>query len=1769
MTPDGRTAGPVGAGAPAATESDADLSADALVVSFSPADKATPGDSRSSRPPPLPAPQTPSKASKPVPPFAPPPPLPSSLKNGESAKTSLPLPSRKEPQVGRRTPPERLAPKVIASAAALTLPPPVNTASELPPEDITETLEPELVPDVTPEEQAAAFISRCEALLAEHPNTQRTARLHYEIARLWEYPLNDPKKAVHHYQFALERAPDHIPTIRGLRRGLIAKRSLRQAADLYDAEARLTPEPHHKARLLFAKGRLLEDSLAMRQEAQKVYASALDLVPSDTLALKALQQCELAAESWPELASTLSREANAVSSDPPQRAALLVQRAQIFETRLKDVEAAIAQYETALEINPNAYDALEALKRLYYARGRHRDLMRVLEIEAARSGDVAVRITALHGVARLHADKLGNRPDAIHALERALAAAPRNRLLLEELAQLKEASRDFTGLAQVLSQLADALGTVPDRAGLLHRIGQIHDEHLGNAEAAQQWFAQSLAIDPCYVPSLQALAVFYASREQWDALMAMHLDEAHATSDATRRAAAHARVAEILEKKLDDVNAAIEHHARALSAVPIYALSFKALTRLFSQTRRFRELIELYERAVERVETERALTYLLKVGSLYEDQLDDPTQAMHAYRRVLKRDPKHLGALHALQRAAEAAERYADLSQALVQEAELTVDREQRVALLHRAAEVLDEHLNERDAAVAMLRRVVALDSRYVPALTTLGRIFYHAGRWDDLLSLYQAELAVLGETPRAAQLLFKMAEIAENRLGRHPEATELYRRAVTLDPSSSTALRALGRKLREQSRWEELIEVLQRDVRNHAEPEERAAIYFRVGEVFEYRLNRVESALEAYDKALNEDETQLLGLEARVRLRASRGEHGKLCEDLGRALELAHDPARRIALLMQLGETLRDHQRDVRRAVACFEEVRALDRSHHGALLALESLYRKTHQWPELSEVLTTSAHVLNHVDSKTAALRELARVGARTESPATRLTAYQEILALSPQDMEALCALELIALESRDTELLRFVDESVSRTSRDRALRASHLTRLGELLEKDAPERSLVLFRNALECDSDNLAAARGLSRLAVYSNVYEILVEAARREADVLSDRKTAAVLYVRAARATQADELAVEALERALELDPENSVASAALREALQRTNEFERLSELLARAANSCTNPARAASIWREVASLYASAQGNLAGAVSALERALRLVPDEPEAMSELAHVFKRDGQFNQSAQLFVRITELNQAPNVVLQAHIELATLLEESLKAPARAIQHLRAALEMRTDDRGLLHRLSLLLSSQDQHDEALIFARKLLDLSPSPAAHVSTLLHIAKIEQRRRDLPGFLSAITDAVVLDGPHGGAGAAMREAIGSAITMVDYERALRGHVKSVGESRPAPGQVYLELARVQAELDAKPKALATLREGVRKHPGDLAVRTQYAQMLLETGHASESVDELRNLLLLEPERAATWNDLARAFETMELLDPAARVKEVLRLMGHGPRGVDGPKPAPLPQTPGLWDEQAIEAVGADLLRMGIAGELLGYLAEGLDKLYPPDLAGYGTSARDRLTARSGHPLRALADQIGALVGVSEFELFLHRARRRGPGIELDSVPLLVVPSWILEQSESQQAFMLTRMLVLCARKCHPLLKLAPRELEVTFAAYARNWVPAFGAGLTSEDILDDHGRRLAKALSRRTRKLAEESVLRYAAHGGMDLVQWVESREREATRVAALVSDDLSGALECLSRSRDTGATDRSEETARDLYRFWVGEAAIQARRRMF
>ena len=261
--------------------------------------------------------------------------------------------------------------------------------------------------------EAKAAITAFHRELHGEEHRERIGRFHYEIARLYETVIGDLEAAQGHYQIALESAPDSLPVIVGARRVLLALGEYQAALDLFDRELRATPDRAAKATLMLAKARVLADRLDDAAQARKVIGAAAELAAGDPVALKALEAADWSLEAWDQLIRTYEREANAVGSDPRHRAALIVRRARLLETHRRDLDAAVEQFEQAYKADDTASGALNALKRLHHGRKGWRDVIRVLQIEAAAASNAEGRAGAMFRIGQLHADRLGNRKEGI------------------------------------------------------------------------------------------------------------------------------------------------------------------------------------------------------------------------------------------------------------------------------------------------------------------------------------------------------------------------------------------------------------------------------------------------------------------------------------------------------------------------------------------------------------------------------------------------------------------------------------------------------------------------------------------------------------------------------------------------------------------------------------------------------------------------------------------------------------------------------------------------------------------------------------------------------------------------------------------------------------------------------------------------------------------------------------------------------------------------------------------------------------------------------------------------------------------------------------------------------------------------------------------------------------------------------------------------------------------------------------------------------------
>ena len=1633
--------------------------------------------------------------------------------------------------------------------------------------------------------EALSLIETCKTILrTDSPAPSRGARLHYEIARLYEGPLHDLMRASRHYQQALQLAPESLSIIRGARRTLIAQGKHQVALELFDAEARITSDPHQKAYILLAKGRLLEDALNRRDDARKTYAIALELDRGDATILKAVEQCDFDASAWNDLDETYERSANAVSSDVRHRAALVIRRAQLSELQHGNPEAAAELYEVALRLDPSSASAVEALKRLHHQHRRFRDLIRVLEIEAEHSSNGGIRTLALLRIAHIHAESLGNRNEAIHALERAVQQSPNHAMVLEELAELYEASERYDSLISTLERLAEVTDKDENRVSILHRIGQLQEDKLEQPEASIAWYEAALAIEPSHTPVLQALGKIYADNHRWDELIRMHSGDASHTQDASRRAAAYARMAELFESKLNRVDAAIEHHKRALSAVPSYEPSFKSLSRLYAQTKRWRELVELYEREVDISQHQRrlparAITYLFKVGGVYEDCLDDFVQAAHAYRRVLVIDPHHVGALHALQRATERAGRFKELVEALELEAEKSPESSQVAALLCRAGEVLDERLGDRDASIAKFRRVLSVDPKYQPALSALGRLYHRAGRWENLLEMYRRELELTPRGAHALSLLTKMAELCEERIGREDEAVAYYRRAIDIDPSYRPALQALARRMEERESWEELIDILELELKSCASPQHKVTTGYRLGLVYEQHVKRPERAITAYRQVLESMQGYRPAVDGLCRLYTEKKEWRALVDLLSADAMHTPDPNLAIAALVREGEIWADKLLDPARAADCYSKVLERKPNHIGALLALEVLYRRVASWGSLAEVYERQAEVISDVGARVAALRELARLqeSQKAGNLAMARKTFEAILRLVPNDLHALESLEGIALQSQDDELLLQISDRLAEISDDPA---EYYLRVAECLEATDSPNAIDGYRKALRYNPDSLAATRGFSRIAEKTDDPEALAEAARREADVARDGEVAARLLVRGA-ALRLERLgdregALTDLERALELWPDHRVAADRLVTMLRVHGQEARLAELLAKAAGSAKSAERVATLWMEVASLQSERLENVAAAVSALNRVLRTSPAHLPTLQKLGDLYEKDGQWNEAVQIYKQVVQVTTSREALCRTHMKLAGLWDDRLGDLEMALRSLQAVLGMDPEHYEALGRLADIQGREGRLVDAAKTAAKMIRIARSNGDKANALIRLARTERAQGHVVEASKALWDAVALEGPGGEATRDCEAYFDGLSDWRAYFESLSRFLREPPSEPKKTADTYIEMARVQAdklgELDA---AVRTLEKGLQEASQD-SLRLELALRQRQARNFQQAIWHLQYLLAVDPSSASRWRHLAETFfsagvneegniclEAIVMLDEATDVEK---------RQAEDRRHTPSRLRPGSFHSGVVEQIASFSPAQKAAAELLRVLEPSLVKLHPPDLESFGLTSRDKLSHKEEHPIRDLVEPIADLFDVADLDIYVHRARNRGFAVEFGSPAALLVPAYALERPSVNMKYRIAYHMANLSLRLHAFDKLMPRELEVLLAAAGRRIRPDFGRGLTSEEYLDDLNKRIIKCLPRRLRKELDEVAAAYVEAQKINFSRWAYSISRNAVRCASTVADSVLVAVRAI-QSDERELLElrgdlllRSSPLVLDLMRFWGSDKAMKLRR---
>ncbi len=242
--------------------------------------------------------------------------------------------------------------------------------------------------------------------------------------------------------------------------------------------------------------------------------------------------------------------------------------------------------------------------------------------------------------------------------------------------------------------------------------------------------------------------------------------------------------------------------------------SVKDLERLYNTVEEWQELVEFLEGRADRARdlgnTEEELSFLTKVGDIWDKRLEDSDRAKDIYERVLEQEPENTGALAALARLYEATADWERCAEVLNKAAATGGGGKDGAEVHYRLARLQASHLGDEDKAFEELKTAIELDPEHAEANQALAEQCRNRGDNQGLVdALIREESYITASKDKVAKLL-EIAELLMDGMGESARAIESLEKAKELDNGSTDVLLKLSNAYIDGDRQDDAIPVIE-----------------------------------------------------------------------------------------------------------------------------------------------------------------------------------------------------------------------------------------------------------------------------------------------------------------------------------------------------------------------------------------------------------------------------------------------------------------------------------------------------------------------------------------------------------------------------------------------------------------------------------------------------------------------------------------------------------------------------------------------------------------------------------------------------------------------------------------------------------------------------------------------------------------------------------------------------------------------------------------------
>ncbi len=1264
---------------------------------------------------------------------------------------------------------------------------------------------------------------------------QKVDLLH-RIARLYEDALGDHASAFETFCRALPMDDGNDQTLGNIERLANVVNRWPAVASLYDAQLDDLAQRGENDRFVdlgLRNAQLFEVQLEDVDGAIARYRRVVEAAPENIVAIRALDRLYVQAERWPDLAQVLAREAE-IAESPDEALELKFRLGQIQQTKLGDVDGALAAYRDVIAAAPEheatlaALEALfnegikqaevgEILEPLYRAAGEFEKMSLVYEAQLAQTEGQEERLAAYYRLAELWEDKLLDTVKALGVYIRALKEYPLDEKSGEEAPRLAGAVDG--GWETLANAYADVIGLHNDvevQKSVGRKLARTFEDELGDVGRAEETYKYVLGIDPKDTEALANLDRIYLSIEAWPDLARTLEMRVQASTDRVDLVELYPRLGELYETRLGDVPNAVRAYRHVFDDLDkSHEGVIAALARIYEAQGSWVELDTVYQRELEGASGDSAEADIrAKIAHLAADKLAQPDKAIETWKVVLDLRGEDPEALHALANLYSAQGQWAKLVDVLEREFDIATSDEDRASILARRAQTTSEKLGRDDAAMEDWNRVLDIDFANLTALRAIVGIRRRQGEPNELVAaLHQLvdRAAAFVEADELKEVFRELGRTYGTVLLQPYDAGEAWRKLLDVGPDFE-AIDALEAIYRADERWTDVIDVKMRRADALAEPGDKITELRSVAAMWRDQANDADGARAPFEKILEIDPAHDEAFSELEKLHQAAGRWEPLLELYLARLETREETSQKTELLRKIARVFEERLDDKSQALDAL--VNALEMDFHDRETAryLERLAQATGRWNEVIHTVNGWLKRQTEPKEKIRLCLHLAKwYGDDLGHPEYAQPYYAQIIQLDPHNVGAMRQLGSLYKKAANWQQMGATLTRALEVATNDIDRKETLNDLGELLDAhmQQTDSAITHFQRALEVDPHFVPALENLERIYSARSQNRELVDILQRKVAALSDAAETATTRLRIAQLYETSlndpTRAASMYREVVDADSANLAGLRGLGRVYEVLEQWAELVGVLDRQLEIVTTEREKIEVLMHLATLHEEHFLKADLAAKRLEQVLEIDPNNEAAYVKLARAYRKLRQWHDLVNAYERHISATLDRKTKAELYGSIAQVFSDEIEDSERAIDAYKNIIDIDEQNVPALEALAKLYEKTGDAAQAIEYTTRVADLTQDTKQRVEAFYRIGKaLDEKLGDRVSAQERYETALDLDPTHLPTLAALRQI---ALDAADYDKAARYYdqEQSATQSPRQRARLLIELGKLRDEM----------------------------------------------------------------------------------------------------------------------------------------------------------------------------------------------------------------------------------------------------------------------------------------------------------------------------------------------------------------------------